>query len=121
MAKSNKECRVCGKVYQYCPTCQYTEPSYRELVCSEDCNSVWQALSKNGVGLATAKETLDALSKVKMPANLKPGIKEHVDRLKAEVKPAIKRRPVVVEEQPAKIVIEEPKVEPVEVELEENM
>lgn len=119
MAKFNKHCHVCGKEYQYCTTCQYTEPSFRELVCSEECNSIWQALSKNGVGLATAKETLDILSKVKMPANLKPGIKEHIDHLKAEVKPVFKRRVPVVEEQPAEIVIEKPQVEPAVVEPEQ--
>ena len=118
MAKSNKQCHVCGKEYQYCSTCQYIEPSYKELVCSDECDAVWQALSKNGVGLASAKETVDVLSKIKMPETLKPGIQEHIDRLKAEVKPVAKRRPVVVEE-PA--TIEESQEAPVEVASEEAM
>lgn len=113
MAKSIKQCHVCGKEYQYCPTCQYQEPSYKALVCSEDCNSVWQILAKNGVGLASAKETLDALSKVKMPANLQQGIKDHITHLKAEVQPAVKSHAVVIEEQPAENMIEEAQVEPV--------
>lgn len=113
MAKFNKHCHVCGKEYQYCTTCQYTEPVYKELVCSEECNSVWQILSKNGVGLMPAKETLEALSKVKMPANLLPGIKAHIDSLKAAVKPAPAVVKAPVEAELAEIVIEEPQAEPV--------
>ena len=105
MAKSIKQCHVCGKEYQYCPTCQYKEPSYKELVCSEDCNDVWQILTKNGVGLIGAKEALEALSKIKMPANLNQGIQEHIKQLKAEVK-----SPVV--EQAAQVVADEQQVEP---------
>ena len=98
MAKSNKICRVCGKDYQYCSNCNYKEPAYKQLVCSDVCNEIWKALSKNGVGLATAQETLDVLSEVKMPAVLQPSIKAHVDRLKAEVQPVVKQQ-VVDEEQ----------------------
>lgn len=110
MAKSNKQCHVCGKEYQYCTTCQYTEPAYKALVCSEECDSVWQVLSKNGVGLMPAKETLDALSKLKMPVNLLPGIQAHIDSLKPAVKTAVKASVVI---EPAEIVIEEPQAEPV--------
>lgn len=108
MAKSIKQCHVCGKEYQYCPSCQYQEPSYKSLVCSEDCDVVWQILAKNGVGLINAKETLDALSKVKIPENLQEGIQAHIDHLKAEVKPVAKA-PIV--EHSAEIVVEEQQIE----------
>lgn len=115
MAKTNnKTCKVCGKDYYYCHSCGHTDPAWKQLVCSEECNTVWNALSRNGVGLATTQETLDALAGIKMPANLEPNVQAHIDRLKAEVKPVIKKieTPVAVsepEEQPSEEVVFQPK------------
>lgn len=97
MAKTNKTCKCCGKEYTYCPTCNYNEPTYKQIVCGEDCNTIWTTLSRNGVGLASAQETLDALADVKIPSTLQSGVKAHLDRLKAEVKPVSKKakQPVV--------------------------
>lgn len=99
MAKVQKTCKCCGKEFAYCPSCNYTEPAYKQFVCSEDCNAIWQALSRNGVGIASAQETVEALAGIKMPASLQPAIKAHIDRLKASVKRASKKvEPVVVVE-----------------------
>lgn len=96
MAKVQKTCKCCGKEFTYCPSCNYTEPTYRQFVCGEDCNIIWQALSRNGVGLASAQETIDAIAAIKMPASLQPAVKAHIDRLKASVKRTTKKTEPVV-------------------------
>lgn len=110
MAKVQKICKCCGKEFTYCPSCNYTEPAYKQFVCGEDCNDIWQALSRNGVGIASAQETVDLLACIKMPTSLQPAVKAHIDRLKASVRRSAKKveRVVAVEEIPQQI--EEPVV-----------
>ena len=110
MAKVNKSCRTCGSEYTYCPSCNYNEPGYRQFVCSENCYNIWNTLSRNGVGLATTQETLEALERIPMPSTLQPGISAHIDRLWLEIEVAPKS---VVEEAIPVVVIED---EPVVVE-----
>lgn len=95
---NNKTCKVCGTEYSYCPSCGHSDATWKQLVDTEECNQIWTILSRNGVGLTSAQETLDALAGIKMPVNLEPNIQAHIDRLKAEVKPVIKKieTPVVV-------------------------
>ena len=100
MAKVQKTCKCCGKQFAYCPSCNYTEPAYKQFVCGEDCNDIWQALSRNGVGLASAQETIDLLACIKMPASLQPAVKSHIDRLKATVRRSNKKvEPIVIKEE----------------------
>ena len=108
MAKFQKTCKCCGKEYTYCPSCNYTEPAYKQFVCSEDCNAIWQALSRNGVGIASAQETVDAIAAIKMPASLQPAVKAHIDRLKASVKRTTKKVEPVVDVEEVKQKVEEP-------------
>ena len=113
MAKVNKTCHVCGSTYSYCPTCDHKGPSYKAIVCSDTCNAIWDTLSKNGVGLSTAAEATKILSGIKMPKTLQPGIQAHINRLKAEVKPIVVKRPVVVTDDiiPVKEVVTEENAE----------
>ena len=100
MAKVLKTCKCCGKEFAYCPSCNYTDPAYKQFVCGEDCNTIWQALSRNGVGIASAQETVDVLATIKMPASLQPAVKAHIDRLKASVRRATKKvEPIVIKEE----------------------
>lgn len=110
MAKLNKSCRTCGSEYHYCPSCDYKEPSYKQFMCSENCYNIWNTLSRNGVGLATTQETLEALECIPMPSTLQPGISAHIDRLWAEMEIATEP---VAEEVISVVVIED---EPVVVE-----
>lgn len=110
MAKVNKSCRTCGSEYAYCPSCDYKEPAYKQFVCSENCYNIWNTLSRNGVGLATTQETLEALELIPMPFTLQPGISAHINRLWEEIEIATKP---VVEEVIAVVTIED---EPVVVE-----
>lgn len=89
MGKSTIECRVCGSKHSYCPACSFKPNDYLDNgFCGEECYKIWVTLSRNGCKLATAKETLDELSKLKVPAKLVPSIQAHIDALKAEVKSA---------------------------------
>ena len=111
LAKVNKSCRVCTTEYSYCPSCDYKEPSYKQFVCSENCYNIWNTLSRNGVGLATTQETLEALELIPMPSTLQDGIRAHIDRLWAEME--VVTEPVVEEVIP--VIEEEPVViEPIE-------
>ena len=108
LAKVNKSCRTCGSEYSYCPSCDYKDPSYKQIVCSENCYNIWNTLSRKGVGLATTQETLEALELIPMPSTLQPGISAHIDRLWAEMEVATE--PVVEEAIPVIIIEDEPVV-----------
>ena len=110
MAKVNKSCRVCNTEYAYCPACDYKEPAYKQLACSENCYNIWNTLSRNGVGLLTTQETLETLENIPMPSTLQPGIRTHIDRLWAEMEVAT--APVVEEVVPVVVINEEPVVAP---------
>ena len=115
MAKVNKICRVCfpGE-YSYCPSCDYKEPGYKQIVCSENCYNIWNTLSRKGVGLATTQETLEALDRISMPSTLQPGIIAYIDRLWAEMEvatePVVETVAVVEEVSPVVVIDEEPVV-----------
>lgn len=108
MAKVNKSCRTCGSEYTYCPSCNYNEPGYRQFVCSENCYNIWNTLSRNGVGLTTTQETLEALEHISVPSTLQPGIKSHIDRLWAEMEATAE--PVIEEVVPVVVIEDTPTV-----------
>lgn len=108
MAKVNKSCRVCSSEYSYCPSCDYKAPGYKQIVCSENCYNIWNTLCRNGVGLATTQETLEALENIPMPSTLQPKIRAHIDRLWAEMEVATE--PVVEEVIPVVTIEDEPVV-----------
>ena len=109
LAKLNKICRVCSPgEYSYCPSCDYKEPSYKQFVCSENCYNIWNTLSRNGVGLATTQETLEALESIPMPSTLQSGIQAHIDRLWAEME--VETAPVVEEAIPVVVIEDKPVV-----------
>lgn len=114
MAKLNKNCLVDGTAYSYCPSCNYKEPTYKQLVCSENCYKIWDALSHHGVGFWSAQQTLDTLSNITMPSTLQPGIQAHIDRLWAEMEvetaPVVEEEPVIEDVVPVVVVEEEPVV-----------
>ena len=118
MAKiNNKTSKICGKSYHYCHSCNHSDPAWKQLVCSEDCNMIWIALSRNGVGLASSKETMDTLAGIPMPKKLQPSIQAHIDRIKAEVAPKIEVQPVIEEPTVEEVVFQskkKKKIEPIE-------
>jgi hypothetical protein len=108
LAKVNKSCRVCSTEYSYCPACDYKDPSYKQIVCSENCYKIWNTLSRNGVGLDTTQETIEALELIPMPSTLQPGISAHINRLWLEIE--IATAPVVEEVLSVDVIEESPVV-----------
>ena len=82
MAKGNKyTCATCGKEYLYCPKCDITTPTYdKTRYCSNAHADIFEILSKHGCHLATAKETLEALSHYDTDG-LTESIAKHIESL----------------------------------------
>lgn len=61
-----KTCEICGKAYEYCPTCprDMYKPVWMHRFDDERCNKLWDILSANGVGEITDAETLQALEDI---------------------------------------------------------
>lgn len=93
MARNKYVCRVCGKKYEYCPSCQLTpDPILENGFCCKDHYGIFTTLSKHGAGLMNAKETVDELGKFILPVELAPSIKSHIDAINEEVKPDKEKR-----------------------------
>lgn len=87
-------CRVCGKKTVLCPRCQIRLPNYNyENFCSQEHSDVFAILSKNGCGLATNEETLDALKDYDL-SNVTEPIKAHIAAI-TPVKVESKRNRIV--------------------------
>lgn len=82
MARGHKyTCAACGKKFEYCPSCDVTTPSYdHERFCSRAHADIFEILSKHGCHLATAKETLEALSHYDIDG-LTESIAKHIESL----------------------------------------
>lgn len=82
MARGNTyTCATCGKEYEYCPKCAVTKPSYdAERYCCHEHAEIFEILSKHGCHLATAKETLEALSHYDTDG-LTESIEKHIESL----------------------------------------
>ena len=83
MAKGNTyHCLCCGKEYTYCPKCAIIKPAYdAENFCSKAHSEIFSILSKHGCGLATAEDTLTALSNYDLNG-LSESIENHIKSLK---------------------------------------
>ena len=71
MASKNRKCLSCGAKYSYCPTCSRVdalEPAWKSEFCSEDCMTLWTALTKYNMEFITKDEAKDIVSNL----NLKP-------------------------------------------------
>lgn len=102
MAQGNKyTCKCCGTEYIYCPSCELKAPSFdKESFCSKAHAEIFNILSKHGCKLASAEETLKALSAYNLNSEtLTPSIRKHIDAIKSEVKPAEEVKPVEEQKQ----------------------
>lgn len=102
MANGNKyTCSCCGTEYTYCPSCELKTPAFdKETFCSKKHADIFAILSKHGCHLATAEETLKALSAYNLDIeNLTPSVRKHISAIKAEAKPVEEVKPVENQEQ----------------------
>ena len=97
MATGNKyTCSCCGTEYIYCPSCELKTPAFDKTnFCSQKHADIFNILSKHGCKLASAEETLKALSTYNLNSEtLSPSIRKHIDAIKAEVQPVEEVKPV---------------------------
>ena len=110
MAKNNEhKCLTCGQIFDYCRRCVVTPVIYKaEGFCSEKCSEIFAILSKHGCNLATAEETLAALSAYNLDEiTLTESILSHIEKIKSEVGVKVEEtitieEPIVVETAPIK-------------------
>lgn len=56
MATKNKVCYCCGNAYSFCPSCNSSAPTWRNLFDTEECNKVFRVISNYNTGKATADD-----------------------------------------------------------------
>lgn len=84
MAKNNKTCKTCSKLYTYCPTCSQDKdkPAYMNMFCSENCKNIFMAASDYAAGeidKAKAKQIIQSANltdQVKFKDSIKKFLKE---------------------------------------------
>lgn len=103
MGRRNRECYLCGRDYQYCPTCSQDrmKPSWMSEFHSENCKNIFDICTRFNMQLMTKDEAKSALEKCDLSnkENFKSYVKRDLENIFAEdVKPATKivKRPKVV-------------------------
>ena len=82
-----KNCEICGKPYEYCPTCprDMYKPTWMHRFDTDKCKKLWDVLSANGVGESSDVETASILNEMDYQAIgvTNEAIKAHIDRVMA--------------------------------------
>lgn len=78
---NEKNCRVCGKKYQYCPSCNPKEPAYKSMFCTEQCEAIWNVLTMHGTRKIDEEKAFELLAKCDIPSCFTPDIQRHIDKI----------------------------------------
>ena len=64
MGRRNRECYLCGRDYQYCPTCSQDrmKPAYMSEFHSENCKNIFDICTRFNMNLMSKSEAQDALN-----------------------------------------------------------
>lgn len=64
MGRRNRECYLCGKDYQYCPTCSQDKmkPAWMSEFHSENCKNIFDICTRFNMNLMSKTEAQDALN-----------------------------------------------------------
>ena len=64
MGRRNRECYLCGRDYQYCPTCSQDKmkPAYMSEFHSENCKNIFDICTRFNMQLMSKSEAQDALN-----------------------------------------------------------
>ena len=64
---SKRVCKICGRTYEYCPTCYRDsfKPRYMISFDDEPCKKLWDICCAHGAGQITSKEALSKLEEIK--------------------------------------------------------
>ena len=68
--KNNRKCIICGKEYSYCPVCgkDVKKPSWYTIFCSDNCNSIYEAVTTFRDGGCTVEAARDLLNGLDLKA-----------------------------------------------------
>ena len=63
MGRRNRECYLCGKEYQYCPTCSQDrmKPSWMAEFHNENCKNIFDICTRYNMKLMSKTDAQDAL------------------------------------------------------------
>ena len=96
MGRRARECYLCGREYQYCPTCSQdkTKPTYMSEFHSENCKNIFDICTRFNMKLMSKSEAQDALNACDLSnkANFKSFVKRDLENIfKADEEPKLKR------------------------------
>ena len=123
MGRRNRECYLCGKEYQYCPTCSQDKmkPAWMSEFHSENCKNIFDVCTRFNMKLMSKTEAQDALNACDLSnkANFKSYVQHDLEVIFAdepkkrgkriEIKPideAMNVEPVAAEPESHVVVIE---------------
>jgi tRNA G26 N,N-dimethylase Trm1 len=96
MGRRDRECYLCGKEYQYCPTCSQDKmkPTWMAEFHDENCKNIFDFCTRFNMELMTKEEAKEALEKCDLSnkENFKSYVKEDIanifyEEVKKENKP----------------------------------
>ena len=101
MGRRNRECYLCGRNYQYCPTCSSDrmKPALMSEFHSENCKNIFDICTRFNIQLMSKSEAKDALNACDLSnkENFKSYVIRDLDAIFAvDVLPAPAEDPIIV-------------------------
>lgn len=101
MGRRNRECYLCGRDYQYCPTCSQDKmkPYWMADFHTENCKNIFDICTRFNMNLMSKTEAQDALNSCDLSnkENFKSYVQRDLEVIFAEdVVPAPAEDPIVV-------------------------
>lgn len=101
MGRRNRECYLCGKDYQYCPTCSQDKmkPAYMSEFHSGNCKNIFDICTRFNMKLMSKTDAQDALNACDLSnkANFKSYVQRDLENIfAADEVSAQEEEPIVV-------------------------
>ena len=83
-----RKCVLCGKEYEYCPSCPKDKDKalWHKLYDNENCRNIFEALNNYNFKLATKEETKMILSRCDLTVELNDHYRGEINAIMAEPK-----------------------------------
>lgn len=101
MARKERKCICCGKIFSYCPTCwsDRLKPAWMVDFCCEDCKTLYETASKFNMSLLSKEEAQAKIAKL----NLKPRA-EYAECIQRDLKNILDEAPKAAKPAPHEVV-----------------